>query len=73
MNAAFRQSGVDKGLKSLEVRLGTEESQSECLEKIRQVNDAKCKPASVEVGAVFHFSRDRGGGLEKGICKCSRA
>ena len=41
MNAAFRQSGVDKGLKSLEVRLGTEESQSECLEKIRQVNDAK--------------------------------
>lgn len=67
MDAAIRQSGVGKGLRSLEVRLGTEESESGCLQKIRQVNGARTKPASVEVGAVFHFSRDRGGGWKKGF------
>ena len=67
MNAAIRQSGGRKGLKSLEVRLGTEQSESECLDKIQQVNRARTKPASVEVGAVFHFSRDRGGGWKKGF------
>ena len=67
MDAATYQSGVGKGLRSLEVRLGTEESQSQCLDKIRQVEGACTDVAAVEVGAVFHFSRDRGGGWKKGF------
>ena len=67
MEAAIRQSGGGIGLKSLEVRLGTEESESECLDKIRQVNGVRTRPVATEVGAVFHFSRDRGGGWKQGI------
>ena len=65
--AAFRQSGAGKGLRSLEVRLGTEESVSQCLSKIQQVNEVRAKPVDVEIGAVFHFSRDRGGGWRQGL------
>jgi hypothetical protein len=86
--------GIDVGLRSLEVRLGTEEGVSECLEKIRQVEEALSpsrkeqvlrsprfqhnnekyaasseeidKAARLELGALFHFSRKRGGGWEQG-------
>ena len=67
MDAAIRQSGIDVGLKSLEVRLGTEESESKALNKIRRVNGLVSKPVPSEVGAVFHFSRDRGGGWKNGV------
>ncbi len=67
MEAAVRQSGSGKGLRSLEVRLGTEDSRSACLDKIRQVNGVRTRPANTEVGAVFHFSRDRGGGWREGF------
>lgn len=90
---AARICGKDAGLRSLEVRLGTEEGVSDCLEKIRQVergmfpdgsdsgwrshrhrlNKVKSAPnkesegaTSLEVGALFHFSRKRGGGWEHG-------
>ena len=67
MATASRQSGSGRGLKSLEVRLGTEKSVSQCLSKIQQVNDVETNPCDVEVGAVFHFSRDRGGGWRQGV------
>jgi hypothetical protein len=78
--------GKDTGLRSLEVRLGTEEGISDCLEKVRQVEEAmfpsskdvglrspqlrfnkgKSEVARLEVGVLFHFSRKRGGGWERG-------
>ncbi len=89
---AARICGKDAGLRSLEVRLGTEEGVSDCLEKVRQVEkaifpsnkssildllwpnkenrDATNKEVAevtrLEVGALFHFSRKRGGGWERG-------
>ena len=67
MQAAIRQSGRREGLKSLEVRLGTSESQSEILKKIQNVENARRYLTRAELGAVFHFSRDRGGGWRKGL------
>ena len=67
MQEAIRQSGLGEGLKSLEVRLGTRESESESLERIRQVENARRNSTRAELGAVFHFSRDRGGGWSKGL------
>ena len=67
MQAAIRQCGAGKGLKSLEIRVGTRENESECRELIEQVNNAQGRPATLEIGAVFHFSRDRGGGWRKGV------
>jgi len=67
LGSAVRLSGAGKGLKSLEVRLGTEESVSQCLKKIRQVDEVRTKPVNLEMGAVFHFSRDRGGGWSEGV------
>ena len=67
MEAAVHRSGGGKGLRSLEVRLGTEESVSKCLDKIQQVKDIRTRPAHIEIGAVFHFSRDRGGGWRQGF------
>jgi hypothetical protein len=86
--------GNNAGLRSLEVRLGTEEGVTECLDKIRQVEGAMfprskdkglrlsrlqigkekrdvfnkeiSEEARLEVGALFHFSRKRGGGWEQG-------
>jgi hypothetical protein len=84
--------GKDLGLRSLEVRLGTEEGVTDCLEKVRQVeraifpsnktavlglsksdkenHDSAHKEVNettrLEVGALFHFSRKRGGGWERG-------
>jgi hypothetical protein len=94
ITTAARICGRNAGLRSLEVRLGTEESTSDCLEKVRQVEQAifpssndkglhspqhrpnnkrrdvptKGKPeaARLEVGILFHFSRKRGGGWERG-------
>ena len=66
MKAAIRQSGGGKGLRSLEVRLGTEESVSKCLDKVRDMNEVLSMPGNIELGAVFHFSRDRGGGWRQG-------
>lgn len=91
-STAARICGKDAGLRSLEVRLGTEEGVSACLNKVRQVesvmlpdnkaqgfrflrlnkekHDATNKEGSgtpaLEVGVVFHFSRKRGGGWERG-------
>lgn len=67
MAAAMCQSGEEVGLRSLEIRLGTEDSESKCLEKIQHVNDVRTRAANTEVGAVFHFSRDRGGGWKTGF------
>jgi hypothetical protein len=93
-STAARICGKDVGLRSLEVRLGTEEGVSECLEKIRRVEEAifpssknsgwhmsrprldkdksdttnkeNNETKELEVGALFHFSRKRGGGWEQG-------
>ena len=67
MQAAIGQSGGDEGLRSLEVRVGTKKNESECRELIQDVNNVRNKPAAAEVGVVFHFSRDRGGGWRKGL------
>ena len=66
LEAALQQSGSKQGLRSLEVRIGTEESVSQCLEKLRKVNRAQSIDVMTEVGAVFHFSRNRGGGWKQG-------
>jgi hypothetical protein len=65
---AARLSGKDVGLRSLEVRLGTDENQTACLDTIRAVESAGASEElrNIEIGAVFHFSRKRGGGWEQG-------
>lgn len=63
---AARLSGKDVGLRALEVRLGTDESESACWEMLREVEQAGAKLRKIEIGAVFHFSRKRGGGWEQG-------
>jgi hypothetical protein len=63
---AARLSGKDAGLCSLEVRLGTDESETSCLNAIRAVEDASSDLSNIDIGAVFHFSRKRGGGWEQG-------
>jgi len=91
-STAAQICGKDTGLRSLEVRLGTEEGVTDCLEKIRRVEraifptdkalrlglhrlDKRNRDAPdeeinetrrLEVGALFHFSRKRGGGWERG-------
>ena len=67
MQAAVRSSGGGCGLRSLEVRVGTEDSQSACLKKLKAVNDAGGGVGRLESGAVFHLSRDRGGGWKEGV------
>jgi hypothetical protein len=92
VSTAARLCGQEMGLRSLEVRLGTEPSESDCLDMIRHVEkaalpsetsasfrffrprhdkerskaDEKTEVAKLEVGALFHFSRKRGGGWERG-------
>jgi hypothetical protein len=63
---AARLSGKDAGLRALEVRLGTEENEASCLAMLRAVEGAGAKLGNIEIGAVFHFSRKRGGGWEQG-------
>ena len=67
MQAAIRWGGAGRGLRSLEVRVGTEDNRSACLNKLQKVSDAGRCAAQVEAGAVFHFSRDRGGGWRQGV------
>ena len=66
VETAVRLSGKNAGLRALEVRLGTEESETSCREMLRAVEDAGAKLKNIEIGAVFHFSRKRGGGWEQG-------
>ena len=66
VQAAYRQGGAEEGLQSLEVRIGTEESVSQCLDKLRNINRAQRSDTNIEIGAVFHFSRNRGGGWRQG-------
>ncbi len=93
MKTAAHLCGRGAGLRSLEVRLGTENGVSACLEKVRNVergifatrkdSDWRSRGRSLgdvsspitkegdnapalEVGALFHFSRKRGGGWEQG-------
>ena len=76
--------GKKAGLRSLEVRIGTEEGVSDCVAKVRQIEEAmfprkrdlglgravvpldKEEASMREVGVLFHFSRKRGGGWERG-------
>jgi hypothetical protein len=68
LETAARLSGKDAGLRALEVRLGTDENEANCLKMIRDVESVMAKPElrNIEIGAVFHFSRKRGGGWEQG-------
>lgn len=66
LQTAARLSGVDTGLRSLEIRLGTEEDETSSWKAIRAVEKAGAELRNVEIGAVFHFSRKRGGGWEQG-------
>ena len=67
MQAAVRSGGGGRGLRSLEGRVGTEDSQSKCLDTLRSVRDTGRGAEPLEIGAVFHFSRDRGGGWRQGV------
>ena len=67
MQAAIRWGDSGRGLRSLEVRVGTKSNQSECLRTLQMVNEAGRGAARLETGAVFHFSRDRGGGWRQGV------
>ena len=67
MQAAIRWGGGGCGLRSLEVRVGTKASQSYYRKILQAVNDAGRDAAQIETGAVFHFSRDRGGGWREGV------
>ena len=64
VQAAIGRRADRHGLRSLEVRVGTEPNEADDLDRIRQVEGA-CA-ANVECGVVFHFSRDRGGAWSKG-------
>ena len=64
VQAAIGRRADRHGLRSLEVRVGTEPNEADDLDRVRQVEGA-C-PANVECGVVFHFSRDRGGGWRDG-------
>ena len=55
METALNRSGGGRGLRSLEVRAGTSASESKCRKIIEEVNNAKARPNSVEVGVVFPF------------------
>ncbi|HEV7642804.1 MAG TPA: hypothetical protein VGO50_02575 [Pyrinomonadaceae bacterium] len=93
IHTAAHICGKELGLRSLEVRLGTEASVTECLAKVQKVESINhsrersdrwqpkkllskdevetlikenSKYPRMEVGALFHFSRKRGGGWEKG-------
>ena len=65
IQAAIGRTTDGRGLRSLEVRVGTEDNQSVCLDRIKRANEAPAA-AAVECGVVFHFSRDRGGGWRDG-------
>ena len=54
----FDQSGRGEGLKSLEVRLGTSESESESLGLIRQVEKARRNPARGPNWERYSISRE---------------
>lgn len=72
--------GTHAGLRSLEVRLGFPTSNSEALKEIKQVsqciddiNDGKQKQSPsqspLEVGVIYHFTKNRGGGSIEGTPK----
>ena len=65
VQAAIGRTADGRGLRSLEVRVGTEDNQSVCLDRIKRANEAPAA-AAVECGVVFHFSRNRGGGWREG-------
>ena len=65
VQAAIGRTADGRGLRSLEVRVGTEGNQSDCLDRIKRANEAPAA-AAVECGVVFHFSRNRGGGWREG-------
>ena len=65
IQAAIGRTADGRGLRSLEVRVGTEDNQSVCLDHIKRANEAPAA-AAVECGVVFHFSRNRGGGWREG-------
>ena len=67
MQAAIRRSGGGSGLRSLEVRVGTKDNQSDCRGILQNVRVAGGIGSRMETGAVFHFSRDRGGGWRQGV------
>ena len=65
VEGAIGRSSDRHGLRSLEVRVGTEDNQSDCLDRINRV-DAAVAGVAEERGVVFHFSRNRGGGWREG-------
>jgi hypothetical protein len=68
-STAARICGQDVGLRSLEVRLGTEEGVSDCLEKIRQVEKAMF-PSSKDTGLrppQFRLNKDKRNATNQGI------
>ncbi len=81
VRAAAKTCGVEKGLRSLEVRTSPEKSSSKILEIVRDFMDGmgeelrggarrspnESKDDKFEFGVVFHFVKSRGGGASKGL------
>lgn len=81
VESAARLGGLGHGLRSLEARTSPERTWSEIAKFVKEVRAAwrglvqpeAVSPASglaeppVEVGIVFHFAKDRGGGARRGL------
>ncbi len=80
LQSAARIGGIDRGLVSLEVRTSPDPAQSHLLQFVREVDGTALElqrrkahkeqnprnPSPFDVGIVFHFTKDRGGGAREG-------
>jgi len=69
--SASTLAGAGQGLIALELRKTPEDSVNEIHEFLKALTDAAANISAldrVEVGVVFHFSRDRGGQWSEGAC-----
>lgn len=64
-STAARVTGEDAGLRSLEVRLGTDKSETECLELVRDLEKAALPPSKNERFRFFRRNREEGEADEK--------
>lgn len=72
VGAAAHVCGIDHGLRSLEIRTAPPSDQSEMVRLIDEIDKAgnaltKDRDRKIELGVVFHFVRDRGGGALRGV------
>lgn len=76
--SAVRLGGVGEGLRSLEFRVGPEKSGSAMRSFVRDVHSGakqvrkELALRDLDIGVVFHFTKDRGGGAREGTPQAHR-